>query len=109
MPTDVFPSNNRVDRESVAVVEAECGRPVLCCAMRIWRLGIEFTMEEELILDAGLGMMLARSVSSPTTLLAGLFQLTSHTGKLIALRSARAMVALVSDGARGNARSNSPG
>jgi hypothetical protein len=69
MPTDVFPSNNRVDRESVAVVEAECGRPVLCCAMRIWRLGIEFTMEEELILDAGLGMMLARSVSSPTTLL----------------------------------------
>ena len=36
-------------------------------------------------------------------------QLTSHTGKLIALRSATAMVALVNDGARGNTRSNSPG
>ena len=36
-------------------------------------------------------------------------QLTSHTGKLIALRSATATVALVSDGARGNTRSNSPG
>ena len=36
-------------------------------------------------------------------------QLTSQTGKRIALRSATAVAALVNDGARGNTRSNSPG
>jgi hypothetical protein len=62
--------------------------------------------------DDGAGLRLKKEVTATKVLLSAQVnatQLTSHTGKLIALRSATAMVVLVSDGACENTRSNSPG